>query len=186
MINLASTTRDDPVFRRIVSRVINDTVRRQASPLVYVVQLDGWFDHKWERFAGVVFSQVGVWLDTPLRVPPFHPNRVLSETCLQRDDSGPDYTLRDSAPLHIRQWSIHNLQRRLEDIACPGIYVWYSGNTKAAGRGSIMVYSLNNDNQAAWYASLFKSKHWQVNKVRGLSKKQVLRITGLYLAASKP
>jgi len=65
-------------------------------------------------------------------------------------------------------------------------YVWYSGNTKAADRGSIMVYNLNNENQAAWYASLFKSKHWQVNKVRGLSKKQVLRITGLYLAASKP
>ena len=72
-----------------------------------------------------------------LHVPPFVPHRVVG----QRVFVGPDYEETvAAAPLHIECPSKQALSRRITDIDKDAAFLWFSGESEAQKRGSVMVY----------------------------------------------
>ncbi len=113
---------------------------------LYVIRIDNWFGPKWMHFAGKFTvgkrprgfptAAIGVH-KTRLHVPPFVPSRVVG----QRVFVGPDYEETvAAAPLHIEIPSTIALQRRIADIDKDAAFVWFSGESEAQKRGSVMVY----------------------------------------------
>jgi hypothetical protein len=107
---------------------------------LYVVRIDNWFGPKWMHFAGKFTAGKGAAIGvhkTRLHVPPFVPNRVVAE----RVFVGPDYEETVvAAPLHIECPSKQALVRRIEDIDKDAAFIWFSSESEAQKRGSVMVY----------------------------------------------
>jgi hypothetical protein len=113
---------------------------------LYVVRIDNWFGPKWMHFAGKFtagkrlrgFPTVAIGVHkTRLHVPPFVPSRVVG----QRVFVGPDYEETIAAvPLHIGCPSQQALSRRIADIDKDAAFLWFSGESEAQKRGSVMVY----------------------------------------------
>jgi hypothetical protein len=107
---------------------------------LYVIRIDNWFGPKWMHFAGKFTAGKGAAIGvhkTRLHVPPFVPHRVVA----QRVFVGPDYEETvAAAPLHIECPSKQALHRRIEDIDKDAAFVWFSGESEAQKRGSVMVY----------------------------------------------
>jgi hypothetical protein len=57
------------------------------------------------------------------------------------------------------------------------VFIWFSGGTQQASTGSIMVYIVAGDSQSTWYASFQRGTTWQINRVAGLSKSELLHLT---------
>lgn len=73
--------------------------------------------------------EIAVWRNN-LTVPPFHPSRILSETCFQLRSDLELYAVASAKRLHINQASAENLRRSVRDISSSGIFVWYSHLSK--------------------------------------------------------
>jgi hypothetical protein len=72
-----------------------------------------------------------------LHVPPFVPHRVAA----QRVFVGPDYEgTVTAAPLHIECPSKQALKWRITDVDKDAAFLWFSGESEAKKRGSVMVY----------------------------------------------
>ncbi len=78
MMELGESRDSDSTFASIVERALNNAVESSNPGEVYVEQVDGWFDYKWQQFSGTVMHAIAVWRNN-LTVPPFHPSRILSE-----------------------------------------------------------------------------------------------------------
>ena len=134
---------------------------------LWIIQIDNWFDHKWLRFSGIgsvhfkfpaYMNRIDAALDEfyqdKVTFPPFTPNRIVSQWSFLRVDA--HYV---EAPLTTvphrseKQPSEANLHRRVQDSSRSACFVWYSGNTLANGRGSIMVYNLLADQLECWFAA---------------------------------
>lgn len=170
MINLQPNQHDDASFVGLAERLLKNLVHSYSPRDVYVIQIDHWFDHKWLHFSGKTVGAVGLWRST-LTVPPFDPKRVVSENHF-RANSPDSYRLELVKPLHLDQWSGHNLHRFLRQVSSSGLFFWYSGGTKEINRGSMMVYIVEGEQTVTWYASLVKVEDWKLNKVKGVSRLQ--------------
>ncbi len=112
----------------------------------YVVRIDNWFGPRWMLFAGKFtagkripgFATFAIGVHkVRLHVPPFIPSRVVA----QRVFVGPDFEETvDAAPLHIECPSKQALSRRIADIDKDAAFLWFSGESEAQKRGSVMVY----------------------------------------------
>ncbi len=113
---------------------------------LYVIRIDNWFGPKWMHFAGkftvgkhprgLPTAAIGVH-KTRLHLPPFVPNRVIAERVFVGQNF--EETV-DAAPLHIEIPSKIALQRRIADIDKDAAFVWFSGESEAQKRGTVMVY----------------------------------------------
>jgi hypothetical protein len=178
MINLNITDQDDPKFIEIVCNLLNASVESLEPQEIYVVTIDHCFDHKWNSFSGVIDLQLGVWFGPLLRLPPFHPNRVRNELYFCRVESPSlDYEIKKAPLLHKHQSSYRNLQRRLHQITPSGLYVWYSSDTKETDGASLMVYEIQGEKHMTWYVSFLKGRGWQVNKTKGITRQEVLKMS---------
>jgi hypothetical protein len=166
MITLNPTESDDPAFVELITNVLNGSVLRYKPTEIYVVQINGWFDHKWLAFSGKVMGAFGV-ASNQLTLPPFHPHRVIRQTYFRVDSPrlGQHKTLPAEA-LHIDQWSESNLSRLVQHVSRDGLFLWYSSNTKGGDRASVLVYNTNAGCDIAWYVSLKKDGEWRVNRVK--------------------
>jgi hypothetical protein len=129
------------------ARAIAIGVAQEYEPArLYVIRIDNWFGPKWMHFAGKFTvgklfrggptAAIGVH-KTRLHVPPFVPSRVVAE----RVFAGPDFEETVAAkPLHIEIPSKVALTRRITDIDKDAVFVWFSGESEAQKRGSVMVY----------------------------------------------
>jgi hypothetical protein len=153
-VNSAET--DDRTFIAMVNSVAHGIVNRSGAPNeLWIIHIDNWFDHKWLGFSGtgrVDFAAVGDKIFTArvvfsgakrrLNFPPFSPNRVLEQKLFVR--TGNDYS---ETPVHVRPHAAEkrpsetNLQVTLQEFSRSASFLWYSGNTLANGKGSVMVYS---------------------------------------------
>jgi hypothetical protein len=105
---------------------------------MYLVHVDNWFDHKW----------LGWWSswehNAPknLYVPPFNPNRVLSQQRFVWDADSVDWvSAGQGRPLHRRQPGRRaSFGQPLERYADSAAFIWYSGNTAKNRAGSLMFY----------------------------------------------
>jgi len=65
-----------------------------------------------------------------------------------------------------RQHSPMNLQRRVQDLRGPACFVWYSANTVANGRGSVMVYNVRGGKLSAGSPRSIDEANGRCNKQR--------------------
>jgi hypothetical protein len=136
-----STQQGDSVEFIEKARAIAIGIARDFEPArLYVIRIDNWFGPRWMLFAGKFtagkHAAIGVH-KTRLHVPPFVPHRVVAE----RVFVGPGYEETVSMPpLHIECPSKLALTRRITDIDEDAAFVWFSGESEAQKRGSVMVY----------------------------------------------
>jgi len=173
MVKLTPTEQDDPEFVTLVSRILNGAIGCYKPRELYVIRIDTWFDHKWNEYSGRRGYCCNVWLD-PLTPPPFSPNRVKSQLTFELSDAEHFEFDRTKAPaLHIYQGGPDNSHRRLKAITPSGLYLWYSGNTGKVDRASLMVYSIQGDDNLGWYASFLKRGDWKIGLTKGISQNEL-------------
>ena len=104
-------------------------------------------------------------------LPPFTPNRVLGQWSYQR--VGRDYTEFASPRLAHRTERRHsemNLRNRVQDFGGSAIFTWYSSNTVASGKGSLMIYEVLQDTVDCWFVSFHRTTEWNLAATKGISK----------------
>ena len=175
-LELVSTGHDDPVFVQTVARILRATVVCYAPQDIYVVHIDNWFDHKWLSFSGCCWSQCATWLGPLLRIPAFHPHRVVSQRYYRRNvtPSG-GYEASEAPPLHTDERLDPQQRPRLHRISPAGLYLWYSGRTKQVDRASLMGYFGREAEHVGWYASFLKREAWKVGMAKGIGVDEVKR-----------
>jgi hypothetical protein len=176
MLSIAAIQDDDVSFLMLANRVADQTLRQFHPTNVYLVRTDHWFDHKWLGFSGKILGALSV-TKRRLTIPPFVPNRVISQETYSTDEGTGAYAHTDAPPLHLVQPSRQNLTRFIDRVTQSGVFIWFSGSTQQTGMGSIMTYVVAGDSQIAWYASFQRAAAWQINKVSGLSKSELLHLT---------
>jgi hypothetical protein len=99
---------------------------------------------------------------------------------------GPDFEETvAAAPLHIECPSKQALTRRIADIDKDAAFVWFSGESKAQKRGSVMVYlpvtfdstasrMIKLGRSGAFYIGFSQGEiSWQPSMLRGVSRGEV-------------
>jgi len=176
MIDLKPTKDDDVQFVGLASQLLNSLIQLHSPKEIYIVQIDHWFDHKWEYFSGKAVGAVGVWHST-LTLPPFDPGRVISQNYYRLEEaSSGNYKSAPAKPLHRNQWSVLNFHRFMKAVSSSGLFLWYSGETAKMDRASLMVYVVEGDQAIPWYASFTNRDGWRINKVKGISRMQFNRM----------
>ena len=187
-VELFSGITDDNDFIELLNSMVRGLIVQQAPDQLWIVQVDNWFDHKWLRFSGhgAASSNIPVtgyetvkreFYQDNLTFPPFAPDRVLGQWSYVRGDG--DYR---EAPLprlpHSteRRRTNFNLQRRIQKIDGSACFVWYSSNTLANGRGSVMVYTVKGETSECWFAAFNRDKTWALGATKGINRAVVLRL----------
>jgi hypothetical protein len=155
---------------------------------LYVIRIDNWFGPKWMHFAGKFTAGKGAAIGvhkTRLHVPPFVPSRVMG----QRVFVGPDYEeTAAAAPLHIECSSKQALSRRIADVDNDAVFLWFSGESEAQKRGSVMVYLPDafdataprrgklGRNGAFYVGFSQRDEAWDPAMLRGVSRSEVAHL----------
>jgi hypothetical protein len=159
-----------------------------APARLYVIRIDNWFGPKWMHFAGTFtagkFASIGAH-KARLHVPPFVPHRVVE----QRVFVGPDFEETvAAAPLHIECPSKQALRRRITDVDKDAAFLWFSGESEAQKRGSVMVYlpvtfdptasrMVKLGRSGAFYIGFSKREiGWELAMLRGVSRTEVAHL----------
>jgi hypothetical protein len=153
---------DDGWFIEIVHRVIAGELDAKPVEELFIVRIDNWFDHKWRNFSGRDLGAISVWQGgAATTFPPFSPNRVIAQ---HHYGERPGEVL-----IHPkeRRPSRDNLNRRILDAYRSALFVWFSSNTSANRRGSLMVYRAENADVSSWYCSLKLDRVWQIHQTAG-------------------
>ena len=177
---------DDPHFITLLDSLVGGLVMRESPEGLWIIQIDNWFDHKWLQFSGIgtvdfqfpaFMNRYDAALDEfyqdKVTFPPFSPNRVMAQWSFAR--VGDDYVEVPSSVPHEseKQPSSANLQKRVQDFTCSACFIWYSANTVANGRGSVMVYSVIGDRVKCWFAAFARLHGWKLHKTKGISREDV-------------
>lgn len=146
---ISTQSGDSAEFIRKTRALIVGCVRGCDPARLYVIRIDNWFGPKWMNFAGKFTVGKGAAIGvhkTRLHVPPFVPHRVVE----QRVFVGAGYEqIAVAEPLHIECPSKQALSRRIEDIDKDAVFAWFSGESEAQRRGSVMVYFPGDSDPAA-------------------------------------
>ena len=131
---------DDQMFIETVSDVVNGMLLDTKIAGISVVKIRDWFGPKWLGFSGKKLGALGIH-SYPITVPPFHPNRVLSQRFYAyHPDSMAYEKVWPPFRLHLHQSSEENLKRRFNDYFYSGAFVWYSSDSARTGNGALMIY----------------------------------------------
>ena len=172
MISLKPKENIDESFVTIVERVLNGTLRLHPFEEVYVMLIDNWFDHKWLEFQSSRIDSDELGWRNKLKLPPFEPSRIMNQLCFRKHTSAlSGYETSSSNPLHIS-----SANRSLAEICSSSAFVWYSFVGNSSDRGSVMVYLNREGKGAAWYGSFVRSPNWHINKVKGISKRELMEM----------
>lgn len=163
---------DDPKFLAYVDQLIAGALAVHSPEDVRVFKIDNWFDHKWLGFSGKVLGMIGVWQKAPT-LPPFVANRIVHQWHFRRDDDGCYQPLGSGPDIHHRGWSCVNLQRRVQLVVPSSALFWYSGNTLATGRGSLMGYIPVEELCWRWFLSLIRDGSWKAARRKNIHAYEV-------------
>ncbi|HEY5447555.1 MAG TPA: hypothetical protein VIQ54_02355 [Polyangia bacterium] len=161
---------DDFAFIVIARNIAYNVWARSEARALTIVKIDSWFGPRWHKFSGKVLGALGLRL-TPLRVPPFIPSRVVSHWTFKARGYKPTW----ERP-HLHAWidSESNLLRKFEDVSPDAPAIWFSGNTKASGRGAVMVYARDRLETYGWYSGWVKKDDtWLPTQLRAISRNEV-------------
>jgi hypothetical protein len=179
-IEVPETDIDDPAFVAVVSAFVSHYAELYAHSRVKIIQIDNWFGERWLGFAGKFLGIAGMRnpsLHTRLPAPPFRPSRVVS--CHDFDLTADNTYTRskgDFSRLHAEKnggevWHLHH----------PGLYCWYSGNTRTNTTACLMIYDVTRVPEGrigydAWYVQFDKKDEWEFTKCRNVSPQECLNI----------
>jgi hypothetical protein len=79
MITIRRAQEDDPGFLSQVRSILVGCLHEYNPVEAYVVRIRDFFDYKWCYFSGKTWGVLGVSDFRNLTLPPFVPNRVLSQ-----------------------------------------------------------------------------------------------------------
>jgi hypothetical protein len=180
---------DDPGFVEVLNSLVQGLVSQHKPEALWIIQIDNWFDHKWLKFSGMggvpspflmgglvtKYDSVKVeFYQDKLTFPPFTPNRVLGQWSYIRIGDGYRETPLPALPHSSkRQPSPMNLQKRIQDLNRSACFVWYSANTVANGRGSVMVYKVGAGGLDCWFVAFNRSDGWKVQQTKGVSQDDI-------------
>ena len=157
---------DDPAFVSLVERIVNGALASLQPREVYIVHIDNWFDYKW----------LGWWSwnkEKGLCIPPFNPNRVLSQTYFRWNSPTSLWESHGSGnTLHIRQPGLSSRARPAAQLSDSGSFIWYSGNTVVNKMGCLMLY-LSGADGYCWYASFRKNCDWKTHDVCRITRREL-------------
>ena len=177
---------DDPYFITLLNSLLSGLAKNKAADGIWIIHIDNWFDDKWLRFSGIgsVHFQFPAYMNRndaaldeffqdKVTFPPFAPKRVIAQWSFAR--VGEKFVEVPSQVPHRseRHRSKANLQRRVQDFSQSGCFVWYSGNTVANGRGSVMVYIVVAGQVQCWFASFKRQQDWKLQATNGISREDV-------------
>jgi hypothetical protein len=165
---------DNPNFIRNAEQIIVNRINLWKPNELFINRIDNWFDEKWMEFSGAIMQGLVIW-KVETTIPPFHPNRVENSDFYQMTSE--QYVKKENAkPLHIHQKSKNNLKRKILDFTDDGIFVWYSGNSKINGIGTIMCYHVKNSECRTFFITLTEEKGWDVSQTKGILVKEIQNI----------
>ncbi|HEY3857487.1 MAG TPA: hypothetical protein VGO67_24150 [Verrucomicrobiae bacterium] len=171
MITLHRSSEDDPGFIEQAQWLVTGCIREYSPEEVYVIRIRDFFDYKWCYFSGKTLGAIGVSKFCDLTLPPFVPNRVISQDHYRRAGTNQDdYETSHASPLHIHQSSEANFKRFIRRTTNDGTAIWFSSGSRMTGRGSFMVYNVTPDIKFGWHVTFLKKAHWQIEKVTFTSK----------------
>jgi len=180
-MNIIAQSDDALEFVQQVEQVANGVILRHAPVALVLVKIDNWFGSNWLGFSGKAVGAIGIWnkpYNRPaddLRIPPFVPNRVVS----QRKFSKPTYEeVDEGGPIHRKVGGGDALRRKIAKEAPGTAFVWYSGNSKAAGRGAVMVYAPVGASCWPWYAALDTGEPCRVTGPRDIKRDDLASLMG--------
>jgi hypothetical protein len=159
MVNLPTTPLDDPQFIELAAHAINGYAARVHCEFLHLVRIDAWFGRRWYEFAGKALGALGVH-SRNLKVPPFHPHRVVSEERYRLAD--PPEPVRGYRRLHRYRPSESNLDNAIGWHGRNTTFAWYSGGSLASGRGAVMVYANTPHGSLGWYTGLVRRDGWDL------------------------
>ncbi len=167
---------DAPEFIKLINKIMLGLIERFQINEVCLVRIKNWFDHKWLNYSGksvVQFHGGGIVIDSALNnewrekitVPPFNPNRVLSETFFRIK---PTENKMFEKPLHITKDSNDNIHNRISIYSDNGLFIWYSSDTEPNQKGSLMIYRVQTDLVSTFYASFENNKGWKIKQTKDI------------------
>ena len=163
---------DAAEFVAAVNGVVEGLLSQDAPRELIVVKINSWFGPKWLGFSGIPMQGLAVFYKA-LRIPPFVPNRVVSQrrfTGLLSDEVG------SGEPLHRNVLGRTALKRLASEVAPGAMLLWYSGSTAKTGRGSMMVYQSAGDHYRSWYVQWGQRGSWHSPHTSGLKVQDLLRM----------
>ena len=170
---------DAPEFVMQVEQVANGVIRLHAPETLVLIKIDNFFGSKWLGFSGKALGAIAVWHNpsynplTIVRIPPFVPNRVVS----QRRFSASAYEEVDCGePIHKRMPSRVALNRTVATAAPKSALLWYSGESQVNGRGAVMAYGPAGDSYWLWYAALETGESWSVAETLDIKRDDFARL----------
>ncbi len=173
MLELEANSTDDPAFLDLASRLIVGVARANNFSEIVVVHIDHWFGERWLGFCGKYLGAAGVRsrdLNGELTPPPFHPRRVLSARQYRLSEQQVYEYSCNIESLHSYRTSQSNINRTFR---WNSLYVWYSGDTTLTDKGVVMVYSVKQNETAAWYTAFNKTLIWQLEQTVAVSPNQI-------------
>jgi len=175
MFGLNADPDDDPDFMELAVRLIAGATRVHAPADARVFKIDNWFGHAWLGFSGKALGQLGVWKE-PLTIPPFVANRVVRQWQFRRGGEQGGYRLvGPGQTVHYHGPSGNNLHRRVRHLAPSSALFWFSGNTLATGRGSLMGYIPLEPEHWGWFLSFGREHGWRVTRGKNIDDLDVRR-----------
>jgi hypothetical protein len=120
---------DDPQFAGHVVQIVNAVLQAEAPNEVRIIKLDNWFGPKWLMFSHKVMGAFGV-SSRDLVVPPFVPNRIISELAFIRHNSAIFVSCKPQQAVHITQASEANAARKISQLFPHAAMFWWSGNSE--------------------------------------------------------
>ena len=191
--SLATVPEDDPAFVSLVGLVISGELGAKPVHGLFVVRIDNWFDHNWLNFSGIGRVAFGHYYNLPSfdrdtaldefrrtgpqsTFPPFTPNRVIAQDFYGINDAGVYVLDKDGPWIHSSapETSSTNLHKRIATHNNSCLFVWFSSNTLANRRGSMMVYRANGTIITSWYASFSYEGQWRVVRTQGVARQHLL------------
>ncbi len=150
---------DDPRFLELIQLAIAAELKAQSVREVFVVRIDNWFDDKWLFAARFIDRASGDFRD--LAVPPFTPGRVVAEHHFVQGYNGHYGLAKEARLVHSLERSRKKFDRSIATFGPSALFAWFGSNSRANGRGSLMIYRSAPEGRNAWYSSFDGSRDWQ-------------------------
>ena len=173
MIKLLSEKENDKnEFILNSEKIVGHAIELWNPKEIYVTRIDNWFDQKWMNFSGTMLSAISIWKGETT-IPPFHPNRVELTDYYEKTVEKVYVQKKSPIELHPYQESNKNLKRYISNFLNDGLLIWYSGNSKVNGLGSIMIYSIRESECRPFFVTLSENNNWKVSKTKGISRDEI-------------
>jgi hypothetical protein len=163
-------------FIKSINKIILGLIEKFQITEISLVRIKNWFDHKWLNYsgksvvqfhggAGLVDSSLNNEWREKITVPPFNPNRVLSEIYFRMK---PTENKMFEKSLHTTKDSNDNIHNRISMYTKNGLFIWYSSDTEPNQKGSLMIYRVQDDIVSTFYASFENNNGWKIKQTKDI------------------